>query len=186
MRLARCFLASSVVVLAGWCTAFAQLPLPLPGNLSKLSIECKTGEIGQDVVNHPYYLATDREHHETVDVAFHNMAGTAANVVAAVFFLSVNSSSGHHLQVSKPVLKDLQLDANSDAQWTVNSPTYKEHVDNSWVAGSGERSGQKPSGWIMGCIVNGTFYPVQASSEGLMDYAQSDEFKQQAGANSLH
>ena len=156
-------------------TANAQFGLP--GALSELSVDCKETAVGQDIATDSSGLWSDREHHETLEVDFQNMGGTALKVSAVIYFLFRDASDRTEQFVDEPVSKDIDIPPKQAAIWKADRPPLAEHVDNIYMSGAGDRSGAKPSGWIVGCKVNGMFYPIKASSEALMDYAQSDEFK---------
>jgi hypothetical protein len=157
----------------------AEAQMGLPEGLSSLTVDCKEVSGGEQVQVHNtiYGMSSDRSHQQTLDVEFQNLGNKPLKASAVVYFLYRNDAHPDTPFVEEPVTDDLDLGAGASAQWTATSEPIKEHVENYMIMGKGDRSGGKPMGWIMGCKVGEVFYPLKASSEPLMDYAQTDAFK---------
>jgi len=118
-----------------------------------------------------------REHHGTISIEISNLGRTPVEITPVVYFLVRDASGGEAIQLAASRSTHLVVKPTAPEKWNVDMPSSIEHVDNSFLLGTGTRTGTKPAGWIAGCLTEKAFYPIKASSPTIMDYAQGPDFK---------
>jgi len=180
----KCFPIFTLALLALLSTASAQLPATFKKQVSNISMDCREVGVSQKIKNDNSSLlgllgggGEDREHHKTISIDIRNLGTAPIYVRPVVYFLSRDASGGEAIQLASSSESHFLVRPTTPEHWNVDMPASVEHVDNNILLGTGAHSGSRPAGWIAGCLAGGDFYPMQASSPTIMDYASGDVFK---------